>query len=133
MILGLGSDLVDMRRIQKALIRYGDRFSHRLFTAEERADAESSFNPAAVYAKRFAAKEAAAKALGVGIYRGIAWCDIAVTHNSSGMPILILSDGAEKRLRAMTPEGTAPHIAVSLSDEPPFAQAVVIISGDHKS
>ena len=132
MILGLGSDLVDMRRIQKALERYGDHFSHRLFTAEERADAEASLDLAAAYAKRFAAKEAAAKALGVGIYRGIVWRDIAVAHNPSGMPLLRFSGGAEKRLRAMTPQGVTPRIAVSLSDEPPFAQAVVIISGDHK-
>ncbi len=128
MILGLGSDLVDMRRIRRLWARYGDRFSGRLFTIEERAEAEASRDPAAVYARRFAAKEAAAKALGTGIAQGVFWRDIVVAHNSGGMPVLVLTGGAEKRLQAITSNGTTPHMMVSLSDEPPFAQAIVVIS-----
>jgi len=128
MILGLGTDLIDIRRIERTLDRFGERFIERVFTATERARAEARLDRAAAYAKRYAAKEACAKALGTGFRHGVYWRDIGVTNRPSGQPVLELSGGAARRLAALTPAGMAAHIDLSLSDEPPLGQAVVIIS-----
>lgn len=128
MILGLGTDLIDIRRIERTLDRFGERFIVRVFTDTERARAEARLDRAAAYAKRYAAKEACAKALGTGFRHGVYWRDIAVSNRPSGQPVLQLSGGAARRLAALTPAGMAAHIDLSLSDEPPLGQAVVIIS-----
>ena len=128
MILGLGSDLIDIRRIERTLERFGDRFVERVFTPLERARAERRADRAAAYAKRYAAKEACAKALGTGFRQGVFWRDIGVVSLPSGKPTLALSGGAAARLTALTPPGMEARIEVTLSDEPPLGQAVVIIS-----
>ena len=128
MILGLGSDLIDIRRIEHAIERYGDRFLDRIFTELERRKCDRRVNRAASYARRFAAKEACAKALGTGLRDGVFWRDLGVVNLSSGQPSMDLTNGALRRLRAMTPEGMAARIDVTLTDEPPIAQAVVIIT-----
>lgn len=128
MILGLGSDLVDIRRIERMIERYGDRFLDRIFTAVERARCERRTNRAASYARRFAAKEACSKALGTGFRAGVFWRDLGVVNLPSGRPGMQLTGGALDRLRAMTPAGMTARLDVSLSDEPPMAQAVVVIS-----
>jgi holo-[acyl-carrier protein] synthase len=128
MIIGLGSDIVDVRRIERVLKRHGDRFLNRIFTAAERAKAERRANPVETYAKRFAAKEACAKALGTGFRRGVFWRDMGVVNLPSGRPTMQLIGGALKRLRAITPSGCEAQIDVSLTDEGPTAQAIVIIS-----
>lgn len=128
MILGLGSDLIDIRRVQHTLARFGARFTERVFTARECAAAERRPERAAAYALRYAAKEACAKALGTGFRRGVFWRDIEVTNLASGQPVLALSGGAAARLATLTPAGMAPRLDVTLSDEPPFGHAVVIIS-----
>ncbi len=130
MILGIGADLVDIRRIERALDRFGERFLRRVFTEEERARAEGKAGRAAIYAKRFAAKEAVWKALGEGPRPGVAWRDLRVGNAPSGEPVLTLAGAAAARLARLTPEGMAPRIHLSLSDEPPLAQAFVIISAD---
>ncbi len=130
MILGLGTDLIDIRRIEKTIDRFGERFLSRVFTASEQARAERKADPAAAYAKRYAAKEACAKALGTGFRQGVYWRDIAVGNRPSGQPTLQLSGGAATRLAAMTPAGMLARIDVSLSDESPLGQAVVIISAE---
>ena len=128
MILGLGSDLVDIRRIEHTLARFGDRFTHRLFTDAERGKAaRRPLGEAASYAKRFAAKEACAKALGSGFRQGVFWRDMGVVNDPSGKPTLQLTGGAARRMAAMTPPGMAAKIELSLSDEYPYAQASVII------
>ena len=128
MIIGLGSDLVDIRRIERVLERHGERFTHRIFTAAERRKAEARAAPAATYAKRFAAKEACAKALGTGFRRGVFFRDMGVVNLSSGRPTLVLEGGALRQLRRITPEGCEARIDLSLTDDFPLAQAVVIIS-----
>lgn len=130
MILGLGNDLIDIRRIEKTLARHGERFVSRVFTAEERAKAESRTESmrAATYAKRYAAKEAAAKALGTGFRDGVYWRDIGVVNSPLGQPTLALTGGAARRLAAMVPSGMVARIALSMTDEYPMAEAVVIIS-----
>jgi holo-[acyl-carrier protein] synthase len=128
MIVGLGSDLCDVRRIAQVLERHGERFVGRIFTAAERAKAEGRANRAETYAKRFAAKEACAKALGTGLRAGVFWRDISVVNLPSGRPTMQLSGGALARLRAITPPGCEARIDVSLTDEGPTAQAIVIIS-----
>jgi holo-[acyl-carrier protein] synthase len=128
MILGVGTDLIDIRRIERTLNRFGERFLERVFTAAERARAEARYDRAAAYAKRYAAKEACAKALGTGFRQGVYWRDIGVLNRPSGQPILRLTGGAAARLAALTPVGMRPQIDLSLSDEPPFGQAVVIIT-----
>ncbi len=131
MIIGLGSDLCDIRRIEKSLERFGERFTERLFTAEERARAERRPHArAATYAKRFAAKEACAKALGTGFRRGVFFMDLRVVNLPSGQPTLSLHGGAAARLFAITPAGHRASIALSLTDEYPYAFANVIISGE---
>ena len=120
MILGVGTDLIDIRRIERTLERFGDRFVDRVFTAAERARAERRFDRAAAYAKRYAAKEACAKALGTGFRQGVYWRDIGVDNRPSGQPLLRLTGGAAARLAALTPTGMTARIDVSLTDEPPF-------------
>jgi holo-[acyl-carrier protein] synthase len=128
MIIGIGSDLVDVRRIERVLARHGERFLQRIFTETERARAERRSNRAETYAKRFAAKEACAKALGTGLSRGVFWRDMGVVNLPSGRPTMRLTGGALKRLAALTPAGHEARIDVSLTDEGPMAQAFVIIS-----
>ncbi len=128
MILGVGSDLVDIRRIERALGRHGDRFLARVFTATERTKAERRANRIATYAKRFAAKEACAKALGTGFRHGVFFRDMGVVNLPSGQPTLHLTGGARERLMAMTPAGYEARIDVALTDEWPLAQATVVIS-----
>ena len=127
MILGIGSDLSDIRRVQATLEKFGDRFKNRCFTDIERARSERKTDQAASYAKRFAAKEACAKALGTGIRRGVFWRDMGVVNMRSGQPTMALTGGAAERLAAMTPAGMQPVIHVSLTDDHPYAQAFVII------
>ncbi len=128
MILGTGEDLCDIRRIEKALERFGDRFTERLFSPLERARAERRpIDRAATYAKRFAAKEACAKALGTGFRRGVFFSDLRVVNLPSGQPTLSLHGGALVQLNAMTPPGQVAQIALSLTDEYPYASAHVII------
>ena len=128
MIIGLGSDLCDARRIEQVLERHGERFLARIFTPAERAKADRRANRAETYAKRFAAKEACAKALGTGLRRGVFWRDIGVVNLPGGRPTMQLTGGALARLQAITPAGCEARIEVSLTDEGPTAQAIVIIS-----
>lgn len=128
MILGLGSDLVDIRRIEKTIARFGDRFLDRVFTPEERARSDRRANRVESYARRFAAKEACSKALGTGFRKGVYWRDLGVVNLPSGRPTFVLTGGALERLRALTPPGMAARIDVTLTDEPPIAQALVVIS-----
>jgi holo-[acyl-carrier protein] synthase len=128
MIIGLGSDIVDIRRIARVVDKYGERFLDRIFTAAERAKAESRARRIETYAKRFAAKEACAKALGTGFRRGVFWRDLGVANLPGGRPTMQLTGGALARLQAITPAGCAAAIDVTLTDEGPTAQAVVIIS-----
>ena len=130
MIIGLGSDLVDIRRIQGTLDRYGHRFVDRVFTKVEQRKSERRAQRAATYAKRFAAKEACAKALGTGFRRGVFWRDIGVVNLPSGQPSINLTGGAAERLHEITPAGMKAHITVTLSDDFPLAQAIVIISAE---
>lgn len=127
MIIGLGSDLADIRRIEATLERFGERFVDRIFTDVERARSERKADRAASYAKRFAAKEACAKALGTGLRAGVFWRDMGVVNARSGAPTLSLTGGAAKRLAAITPAGLSPHIHLTLTDDHPYALAVVII------
>jgi holo-[acyl-carrier protein] synthase len=133
MILGIGSDLIDIRRIERMLERYGERFIERIFTAEERRRSERRANRAASYAKRYAAKEACSKALGTGFRAGVYWRDLGVVNLSSGRPTMILTGGALKRLEAMTPAGMTPRIELTLTDEIPLASAFVIITAESGS
>jgi holo-[acyl-carrier protein] synthase len=128
MILGLGSDLCDIRRIEKTLENHGDRFIRRIYTDVERAKSEARANRAASYAKRFAAKEACAKALGTGLNRGVYWRDMGVVNLPGGKPTLCLTGGALARLQAITPSGHVAQIDLSITDDYPLAQAIVIIS-----
>jgi holo-[acyl-carrier protein] synthase len=128
MILGVGSDLIDIRRIEAAITRFGDRFIDRIFTEAERRRCERRANPGPSYARRFAAKEAAAKALGTGFRSGVFWRDLGVVNMSSGQPGMRLTGGALRRLEAITPKVMTARLDVTLTDEPPLAQAVVIIT-----
>ena len=128
MILGVGSDLIDVRRIERTIERHGERFLARIFTAAERVKAESRARRAETYAKRFAAKEACAKALGTGLRAGVFWRDMGVVNLPSGRPTMTLTGGALARLNAMTPVGFKARIDVTVTDEEPMAQAVVVIS-----
>jgi holo-[acyl-carrier protein] synthase len=128
MILGIGNDLIDIRRIEKTLARFGERFLDRVFTGEERRRSDRRANRAASYAKRYAAKEACSKALGTGFRRGVFWRDIGVVNLPGGRPTLALTGGALTQLKAITPPGMAARIDVTLTDEPPIAQALVIIT-----
>jgi holo-[acyl-carrier protein] synthase len=128
MIIGLGSDIVDVRRIAKVIERHGDRFLERVFTDIERAKADRRKNRAETYAKRFAAKEACSKALGTGIRQGVWWRDMGVINLPGGRPTMTLTGGALKRLQQLTPKGCEPRIDLTITDEGPMAQALVIIS-----
>jgi holo-[acyl-carrier protein] synthase len=128
MIIGLGLDIIDTRRIARVIEKYGDRFLDRVYTAAERAKADGRKNRMETYAKRYAAKEACAKALGTGFRRGVFWRDLGVVNLPGGKPSMQLTGGALKRLQAITPAGCDPVIDVSLTDEGPTAQAIVVIS-----
>ncbi len=127
MIIGIGSDLSDIRRVAETLERFGDRFTHRIFTEIERTRSERKPDRASSYAKRFAAKEACAKALGTGMRAGVFWRDMGVVNMRSGQPTMALTGGAAQRLAAMTPAGHTAVIHLSLTDDHPYAQAFVII------
>ena len=128
MIIGIGIDLCDIRRIEKSLDRFGDHFTYRLFTNDERIKAERRTHPARSYAQGFAAKEACAKALGTGMRQGVFWRNMVVANHPSGQPYMVLSGGAKHRLEALTPLGMVVRVNVTQSDEYPFANAMVIIS-----
>ena len=127
MILGLGSDLIDIRRIEKTLERYGERFIDRVFTDIEQKKSEGRKQRAASYAKRFAAKEACSKALGTGIRAGVYWRDMGVVNMRSGKPTMALTGGAGEWLKRITPPGHKPIIHLTITDDFPMAMAVVII------
>jgi holo-[acyl-carrier protein] synthase len=127
-ILGIGSDLCDIKRIESSLERFGDRFIKRIFTEAEQRRSEGRAERAASYAKRFAAKEACSKALGTGLRRGVFWRDMGVVNMRSGKPTMALTGGALARLVEITPAGMSAQIDLSITDEYPLAQAFVIIS-----
>jgi holo-[acyl-carrier protein] synthase len=128
MIIGIGSDLVDIERIRRTLDRHGERFLSRIFTETERKRAERRANRVETYAKRFAAKEACAKALGTGLRQGVFWRDMGVVNLPSGRPTMRLTGGALRRLQDITPQGCEARIDVTITDEGPLAQAFVLIS-----
>ena len=127
MILGIGSDLCDIRRIERSLGRFGERFTHRVFTEGERVKSDRRATRAASYARRFAAKEACSKALGTGLRMGISWRDMAVTNLPTGQPVMHLTGWAAERLATMTPPGHEAIVHVTLTDDAPWAQAFVVI------
>lgn len=127
MIIGLGSDLCDIRRVEATLERFGERFTMRVFTSVERAKSDRRKQRAASYAKRFAAKEACAKALGTGLSHGVFWRDMGVENLASGAPTMVLTGGALDRLRAMMPQGHDAAIHLTITDDYPYAQAFVVI------
>ena len=128
MIIGIGNDITDIRRIQKVIERHGERFLNRIFTDTERARAERRAKSTETYAKRFAAKEACAKALGTGFRKGVFWRDLGVVNLPSGKPTLVLTGGAAARLQEITPPGMRAQIDLTITDDFPQAQAIVIIS-----
>ncbi len=132
-ILGLGNDLIDISRIERMLDRWGERFIHRIFTEIEIAKSEPRAARAASYAKRFAAKEACAKALGTGFRRGVFWRDLGVVNLPGGKPTMVLTGGALERLEELTPEGMRAQVDVTISDDYPWAQAIVIITSQPAS
>ncbi|MBI0163086.1 holo-ACP synthase [Bartonella sp. M0283] len=127
MILGIGNDMIDIRRVEKTLARHGSRFTERIFTPVERIKSEGRKNRVASYAKRFAAKEACAKALGTGISRGVWWKDMGVVNLPSGKPTMELTNNAKRFLEKMTPKGHKAIIHLTITDDFPWAQALVII------
>ena len=127
MILGIGNDMIDIRRVEKTLARHGSRFTERIFTSVERIKSEGRKNRVASYAKRFAAKEACAKALGTGISRGVWWKDMGVVNLPSGKPTMELTNNAKRFLEKMTPKGHKAIIHLTITDDFPWAQALVII------
>ena len=128
MIIGIGNDLIDIRRVERTLERFGERFVTRIFTDVERRKSDRRANRAASYAKRFAAKEACSKALGTGFRRGVFWRDLGVVNLPGGRPTMKLTGGARLRLEEITPAGMSTRIDVTITDDYPLAQAVVIIS-----
>ncbi|MBX3504301.1 MAG: holo-ACP synthase [Parvibaculum sp.] len=128
MIIGIGNDIIDIRRVQQTLDRFGDRFVQRIFTDVEQRKSEARRMRAASYAKRFAAKEACSKALGTGLRRGVFWRDMGVVNMRGGQPTMALTGGALDRLNEITPAGMAPVIHLTITDDHPLAQAFVIIS-----
>jgi holo-[acyl-carrier protein] synthase len=128
MILGLGNDMIDIRRIEATINRFGDRFLDRVFTPLERTKSDRRVQRSASYAKRFAAKEACAKALGTGLREGVHWRDMGVVNLPSGRPTLLLTGGAKIRLQQLIPAGFEARIDLTLSDDFPWAQAIVIIT-----
>ena len=133
MILGIGTDIVDVRRIERVLVRHGERFIARIFTDVERARADRGVKRMETYAKRFAAKEACAKALGTGFRAGVFFRDMGVVNLRSGRPTMALTGGAQARLMAITPNGYAARIDVTITDEGPMAQAFVVISAEPRA
>lgn len=127
-LIGIGSDLIDIRRVEKTLERFGERFTSRCFTEIERAKADRRLRRADTYAKRYAAKEACSKALGTGFSQGVFWRDIGVVNLPSGKPTLALTGGAAARLQAITPPGMTVTVELTLTDEPPLAYALVILT-----
>ena len=132
MIIGFGSDIIDIRRIEKAIDRFGDRFTQRVFTEIEREKSDRRLKRAASYAKRFAAKEACSKALGTGFSDHVFMSDIGVVNDRKGKPMLVLKNGALLRLHAITPFGHSAQIDLTITDDDPWAQAFVIISSNPK-
>lgn len=130
MIIGIGNDIVDIRRIESTLERFGDRFTMRVFTEVERVKSDRRRMRAASYAKRFAAKEACSKALGTGFRKGVFWRDLGVVNEVSGRPTMRLTGGAAEHLAQMTPQGHAAVVHLTITDDHPYAQAVVIISAE---
>lgn len=130
MIIGIGSDLIDIRRVEESIAKYGERFLNRIFTEVERTKSDRRANRAASYAKRFAAKEACSKALGTGLSRGVFWRDMGVANLPGGKPTMKLTGGALKRLEEITPAGLVPQIDLTITDDFPLAQAFVIISAE---
>tara|TARA_R110000868_G_scaffold31627_10_gene115815 strand:+ start:1040 stop:1456 length:417 start_codon:yes stop_codon:yes gene_type:complete len=130
MIIGIGSDLIDIRRVEKSLERFGERFTNRVYTEIEQIKSDNRKNRAASYAKRFAAKEACAKALGTGISRGVYWRDMGVVNLRGGKPTMQLTGGALERLNSLIPAGLEPIIHLTITDDGPLAQAFVIISAE---
>lgn len=128
MIVGIGSDMIDIRRVERTIERYGDRFINRIYTDIEQSKSDRRRARAASYAKRFAAKEACAKALGTGLSQGVFWRDMGVVNKPSGQPTMKLTGGAARRLAALLPEGHAARIDVTITDDYPLAHALVIIS-----
>ena len=128
MIIGIGNDIIDIRRIEATLERFGDRFVQRIFTPVEQAKSDRRRLRAASYAKRFAAKEACSKALGTGLRRGVYWRDMGVANLASGKPTMQLTNGAQTRLDEITPAGMQAQIDLTITDDFPLAQAIVIIS-----
>ena len=129
-VIGLGNDIVDIRRIEQTLERYGERFINRVFTEVEQAKSERRRNRAASYAKRFSAKEACSKALGTGFRNGVYWRDMGVVNMPGGKPTIELTGGALQRLREITPPGMIAKIELSLTDDHPLAQAIVLITAE---
>ena len=132
MIIGIGSDLIDIRRIERTLERFGERFTERCFTDVERSKSDGRYLRAASYAKRYAAKEACSKALGTGFRRGVFWRDMGVVNMPGGKPTMALTGGARRRLDELTPDGATIQIDVSITDEQDMAQVIVIISAEAK-
>jgi holo-[acyl-carrier protein] synthase len=132
-IIGLGSDLIDIRRVEKSIARFGDRFLNRIFTETEKLKSDKRAQRAASYAKRFAAKEACSKALGTGLRKGVFWRDMGVVNLPGGKPSMKLTGGALKRLQQMTPPGHEAVIELTITDDFPLAQAIVIIQALPKS
>jgi len=130
MILGIGNDIIDIRRIEKTIARFGDKFIQRIFTEVEQKKSDRRANRAASYAKRYAAKEACSKALGTGFRAGVFWRDMGVVNLASGKPTMALTGGALKRLKAITPPGMVPQIDISITDEQDMAYVIVIISAN---
>ena len=130
MIIGIGNDIIDIRRIEKTIARFGDKFIQRIFTEVEQRKSDRRANRAASYAKRYAAKEACSKALGTGFRAGVFWRDMGVVNLPSGKPTMALTGGALERLKAITPPGMVPQIDVSITDEEEMAYVIVIISAN---
>ncbi len=128
LVLGLGNDLIDIRRVEKSLHRFGQRFVDRVFTEIEQKKSDGRMNRAASYAKRFAAKEACSKALGTGIRRGVHWRTMGVVNLPSGRPTMELTGGAKVRLEQMTPPGMVAQVHLTITDDFPLAQAIVLIT-----
>ncbi|HVM84201.1 MAG TPA: holo-ACP synthase [Candidatus Binatia bacterium] len=133
MIIGIGNDIIDIRRIEKTIARFGDKFIQRIFTEVEQKKSDRRANRAASYAKRYAAKEACSKALGTGFRAGVFWRDMGVVNLPSGKPTMALTGGALERLKAITPPGMVPQIDVSITDEEEMAYVIVIISANPAS
>jgi holo-[acyl-carrier protein] synthase len=127
MIIGIGNDIIDIRRIEKTLEKHGDRFTQRVFTEIERRKSDKRAQRASSYAKRFAAKEACSKALGTGLSQGVYWRDMGVVNLPSGAPTMRLTEGASRRLERITPTGKQASVHLTMTDEYPYAQAIVII------